>query len=93
MVEYKRVNLKLPDQQLKELKDAVKKSNGTTLRIGNKSFNKAQLLHELYLTQSQINKSKKAEINKIIKTGGTLGSILAGFLPKLIKPEFRKKIF
>ena len=58
MVEYKRGNLKLSKSQFNKLKDAVKKSNGTTLRIGNKNFNKAELFHELYLTQSQINKLK-----------------------------------
>ena len=100
MVEYERVNLKLSDQQIKKLKEAVKGNNGTTLRIGDKNFNKAYLLHELLLTQTQINKLKekvennmstdiklsKAQINKLIKEGGALGSILARFLPKLIKP-------
>ena len=99
MVEYERVNLKLSSQQIKTLKEAVKSNNGTTLRIANKNFNKADLLHELFLTQSQINKFRekvennmstdiklsKAQISKLIKSGGTLGSILARFLPKLIK--------
>ena len=56
MVEYKRVNLKLSNQQIKKLKEAVKNSNETTLRIGNKNFKKAGLLHEFFLTQTQINK-------------------------------------
>ena len=100
MVEYERVNLKLSNQQIKKIKEAVKSSSGTTLRIGNKNFNKADLLHELFLTQTQINKLRekvennmstdiklsKSQINKLIKEGGTLGSILAWFLPKLIKP-------
>ena len=50
MVEYKRVSIKLSNQQIKKLKEAVKGNDGTTLRIGNKNFNKADLLHELYLT-------------------------------------------
>ena len=50
MVNYNKVNLKLSNLQLKELKEAVKNNNGATLRIGNKNFNKHQLLHELYLT-------------------------------------------
>ena len=58
MVECKRGNLKLSNSQFNKLKDTVKKSNGTTLRIGNKNFNKAELFLELYLTQSQINKLK-----------------------------------
>ena len=41
MVEYERVNLKLSNQQIKKLKEAVKSNNGTTIRIGNKKFNKA----------------------------------------------------
>ena len=100
MVEYKRVNLKLSNQQIKNLKEAVKSNNGKTLRIGNKNCNKADLLHELFLTQTQINKLRekvennmstdiklsKTQIKKLIKPGGALGSILASFLPKLIKP-------
>ena len=101
MAEYDRINLKLSNQQIKKLKEAVKSNNGTTLRIGNKNFNKADLLHELFLTQTQINKLRgkvennmstdiklsKAQINKLIKEEGALGSILARFLPKLIKPR------
>ena len=54
----------------------------------------------MFLTQTQINKLRgkvknnmstdiklsKAQINKLIKEGGALGSIPARFLPKLIKP-------
>ena len=110
MVEYERVNLKLSNQQIKKLKEAVKSNNVTTLRInnvttlriGNRNFNKADLLHELFLTQTQINKLRekvennmstdiklsKAQIKKLIKKGGVSGSILARFLPKLLKPAF-----
>ena len=52
MVEYERINLKLSNLQIKRIKEAVKGNNGTTLRIGNKNFNKADLLHELFLTQT-----------------------------------------
>ena len=38
------------------MKEAVKNNNGTTLRIGNKTFNMGDLLHDLYLTQSPITK-------------------------------------
>ena len=98
MVECEKINIKLSDQQIKELKEAVKGSNGTILRIGNKNFNKADLLHELYLTQinklgeevennmSTDIKLSKGQIKKLLKVGGALGSILARFLPKLIKP-------
>ena len=98
MSEYERINLKLSNQQIKKLKEAVESNSGTTLRIDNKNFNKADLLHKLFLTQ--INKVReeiennmstdiklsKAQINKLIKEGGALGSVLARILPKLIKP-------
>ena len=45
MVEYERVNLKRLNLQIEKLKEAVQTNNGTTLRIGNKNFNKADLLH------------------------------------------------
>ena len=101
MIEYKKVNLKLANQQIKKLKEAVKRDNGTALRMGNKNFNKADFNKaELFLTQTHINRLRekvennmstditlsKAQINKLIKSGGALGSILARFLPKLIKP-------
>ena len=50
MLGYKIINLKLSNSQFDKLKDAVRKSNGTTLRIGNKNSHKAELLRELYLT-------------------------------------------
>ena len=55
MVEYNKINLKLSNSQLIKLKNAVKElnqksNNGTTLRIGNKNFNKADLIHEFILT-------------------------------------------
>ena len=51
MVEYRNVNLKLSNQHIKKLKEAVKSNNGTTLRIENKTFNKADLLYELFLNR------------------------------------------
>ena len=57
MVEYERVNLS--NQQIKKLKEAVKSNNGTALRVDSKNFSKADLLHELFLTQTQINKLRK----------------------------------
>ena len=66
MVEFERVNLKLSNQQIKKLKEAVKSNNGRTLRIANKNFNKADFFHELFLTQTQINKLReKVEKNML----------------------------
>ena len=80
MVEYDKVNVKLSDTQLKQLKAAVKNKTGTTLRISFKMFNENNLPHELLLTTRQKTKLRnsfnnnmsadlkvsKAQISKII---------------------------
>ena len=53
MVEYSKVNVKLPDIQLKKLKTTVKNKTGTTLRMTLKMFNGNNLSHELLLTTRQ----------------------------------------
>ena len=45
MIEYTKVNVKLPDSQIKKLKDPVKDNTGTTLRISLKMFNRNNLPH------------------------------------------------
>ena len=45
MVEYSKVNVKLSDTQLKNLKDVVKNNAGTTLRISLKIFDGHNLSH------------------------------------------------
>ena len=103
MVEYSKVNVKLSDTQLKKLKTAVKNKTGTTLRISLKMFNGNDLPHELLLTTRQKTKLRnafnnnmstdlklsKAQISKIIQSGGFLGSLLiklAGPLMKIAIP-------
>ena len=84
MVEYSKVNVKLSETQLKKLKTAVK--DKTTLRISLKIFNGNDLPHELLLTRRQKKlrnafnnnmstdlKLSKAQISKIIQSGGFLG--------------------
>ena len=89
MVEYTKVNVRLSDSQIKKLKDAVSNNTGTTLRISLKMFNGNNLLHELLLTTRQKTKIRnafnnntssdikfcKAQINKIIQSGGFLGKL------------------
>ena len=53
MVEYSKVNVKLTDNQLKKLKNAVKNETGTTLRINSKTFDGNDLPYELLLTTRQ----------------------------------------
>ena len=94
MVEYTKVNVKLSNTQIKKLKDAVKNNTGTTLRISLKMFNGNKLPHELLLTTrlktklrnafnnntSTDAKLSKAQINKIIQSGGFLGRLLCSLL-------------
>ena len=91
MVEYNKVNVKLSDTQLKKLKTAVKDKTGTTLRMSLKMFDGNDLPHELLLTTRQRTKLKnafnnnmstdlklsKAQISKMIQSGGFLGSSLS----------------
>ena len=92
MVEYTKVNVNLSDNQIKKLKDAV--NRGTNLRISLKMFNGNDLPHELLLTTRQKTKIRnafnnnmstnlkfsKAQINKIIQSGGFLSKLLGPLL-------------
>ena len=94
MVEYITVNAKLSNLQLNKLKSAVKNKQETTLRINAKMFNGNNLPHELLLTTRQTNKLRnviennlqtdiklsRAQISKIIQSGGFLGKILGPLL-------------
>ena len=94
MVEYNTVNAKLPNSQLNKLKSAVKGNEGTTLRMNARMFNENNLPHELFLIQRQITKLRnniennmltdiklsKAQISKIIQSGGFLGKLLGPLL-------------
>ena len=89
MVEYNTVNAKLSNSQLNKLKSAVKNKQRTTLRMNAKMFNGNNLPHELLLTTRQTTKLRnaikdnlqtdiklsKAQISKIIQSGGFLGKI------------------
>ena len=99
MVEYRKINVKLSDTQLKKLKTAVKDKTGTTLRISLKMFNGNDLPHELLLTTRQKTKLRNAfnnnmstdlklsrpQISKIIQSGGFLGSFLSKLAGPLMK--------
>ena len=86
MVEYNKVNVKLSDSQLNKLKTAVKDQTGVTLQMNIKKVNGNNLPHELLLTTRQKTKFRnafknsisahiklsKAQISKIIQSGGFL---------------------
>ena len=99
MVEYSKINCKLPNVQLNKLKKAVKSNEGATLRLGIKNFNKDETPHELLLTTRQSTKLRnainnnsaidiklsKAQIKKLIQSGGFLGKLLSKLTGPLMK--------
>ena len=94
MVEYNTVNAKLSNSQLNKLKSAVKNKQVTVLRMNATMFDGNNLPHELLLTTRQKTKLKnaiennmstdiklsKAQISKIIQSGGFLGKLLGSLL-------------
>ena len=99
MVEYSKINCKLTNVQLNKFKKAVKSNEGATLRLGIKNFNKNEHPHELLLTTRQNTKLRnainnnsatdtklsKAQIKKIIESGGFLGKLLSKLVGPLMK--------
>ena len=94
MVKYNTVNAKRSNSQPSKLKSAVKCNEGTTLRMNARMFNGNNLPHELLLTTRQTTKIRytiennmltdiklsKAQISKIIQSGGFLGKLLGPLL-------------
>ena len=99
MVEYTKINCKLTNVLLNKFKKSVKSNEGATLRLGIKNFNKDELPHELLLTTRQNTKLRnainnnlstdiklsKAQIKKLIQSGGFLGKLLSKLAGPLMK--------
>ena len=99
MVKYSKVDCKLTNAQLNKFKKAVKSNEGATLRLGIRNFNKDERSHELLLTTRQNTKLRnavnnnsatdiklsKAQIKKIIQSGGFLGNLLSKLAGPLMK--------
>ena len=99
MVEYSKANVKLSDKQLKKLKTAVENKTETTLRMSLKMLDENDLPHEFLLTTRQKSnlrnafnnkistdlKHSRAEISKIVQSGGFLGSLLSKLAGPLMK--------
>ena len=97
MIEYNKVNVKLPDSQLSKLKSTVKNQTRVTLRITIKMFKGNNLSLELLLTARQKAKLRdafqnnlssdiklsKAQISKIIQSGGFIGELLNKIGPSM----------
>ena len=99
MAEYNKINCKLTNVRLNELKKAVKSNEGAILRLGIKHFNKDELPHELLLTARQNTKLRnaiknnlatdiklsKAQTKTLIQSGGFLGKLLSKLAGPLMK--------
>ena len=99
MVEYTKINCKLTNVQLNKLKKSVKSNDEVTLRLGIKNFNKDEIPYELLLTTRQNTKLRKAinnnlatdiklskaQIKKMIQSGGFLGKLLSKLAGPLMK--------
>ena len=99
MVKYNEVNCKLTNVQLNKLKKAVKFNEGAKLRLGIRNVNKDERPRELLLTTRQDTKLRnavnnnsatdiklsKAQIKKIIQSGGFLGKLLSKLAGPLMK--------
>ena len=99
MAEYSKVNVKLSNEKLKQLKTAAKNKAETSLRINLKMFDVNDLPHELLLTTRQKAKLRNAfnnnmptgiklskdQISKIIQSGGFLGPLLSKIASTLMK--------
>ena len=91
MVEYNTVNAKPSNSQLNKLKSAVKTRQGTILKIKSRMLSANNLPHELLLTTRQTTKLRnatennmstdiklsKAQISKIIQSGGFLDKLFS----------------
>ena len=102
MLEYNKLNFNLSDSQLNKLKTAVKIRQGLALRTSMRMLGENDLPHELLLTARQKTKLRnafnnsmsvdmklsKAQIAKIIQSGGILGSLLSKIAGPLMKVAF-----
>ena len=91
MANYQKARVNLTNAQLNKLKYAAKKKAGTILRLNTENFEYEELPHELFLTTRKTTtirnafannmstdiKLSKAQISKIIQSGGSFGSWLA----------------
>ena len=98
MANYQESRVKLTDTQLNKLKSLAENKTGTWLRLNKKNFEDEELPHELFLTTRQTTKIRngsannmsieiklnKAQISKIIQSGGSFGSWLGNLGKKAL---------
>ena len=95
MANYQEARLKLTNTQLNKLTSEAKNKTGTILTLHKKRFEDEELPHQLFLTTRQTTKIRnafannlstdiklsKAQVSKIIQSGGSFSSWL-GYLGK-----------
>ena len=88
MANYEEARVRLTNTKLNKLKSEVKNETGTILKVTNKNFQEEELPYELFLTTRQRikirsafanntstdEKFSKAQLTKIIQSGGFLGN-------------------
>ena len=98
MANYQEVRVKLTKTQLDKVTYAAKNKTGTILKSSKKNFEDQELSHELFLTTRQKTKIRnafvnnvstyiklsKAQIFKIIQSGGSFGLWLANLGKKAL---------
>ena len=98
MVNHQEMRVKLTNKQLNKLKSEAKNKTWTILRLNKKNFEDEELSHELFLTTRQTTKIRnafannmstdiklsKAQISKIIQSGGSFGSWLGNLGKKAL---------
>ena len=95
MANYQEARVKITNTQLNKLKYAAKNKTGTILRLNKENFEDEEMSHELFLTTRQTRnafannmstdrKLSKAQISKIIQSGGSFGSWLGNLGKKAL---------
>ena len=98
MANYQEKRVKLTNTHLNKLKSSARNKTGTILRLNKKSFEDEELPDELFLTTRQTTKIRnafannmstdiklsKAQISKIIQSGGSFGSWLGNLGKKAL---------
>ena len=75
-VEYNKVNVKLSDSQIKKLKDTVSNNTGTIVELLLTTRQKTKTRNAFNNNMSTDLKLPKAQINRIIQSGGSLSKLL-----------------
>ena len=102
MASYQEARIKLTNTELNKLKYGAKNKTGTILRLNKKNFEDEELPHELFITTRQTTKIRnvfvnnmsthinlsKAQISKIIQSGGYFGSWLSNLGKKALTNIF-----